>query len=191
MTFDKNDYPALGFNFKVTSTHSLSGSPQKIAENLAKNLLAGGPTESYFQSISGISASVQKNPTVDGGINNRQYNLPGPTTYSDLILSRGIMKSSSELTKWCRTFLLQDNFYYGVERRTINVMLLDRSSDNILMTWSFFNCYPTKITIGDFNARASGDNAIAIETLEVAYSNYYRYTGDGSLLSLTGIAREL
>lgn len=186
MTFDKNDYPALGFNFKVTSTHSLSGSPQKIAENLAKNLLAGGPTESYFQSISGISATCGGEDVVDGGINNRQYKLPGPTTYSDLRLSRGIMKNSSELTKWCRTFLLQDNFYYGVERRTINVMLMDRSSNNILMTWSFFNCYPKKIEIGDFNADKT---EIAVETLEVAFTNYYRYSGDGSLLSLTGIAR--
>jgi len=182
MAFDKKDYPALGFNFKVTSTHSLSGSPATIAANLAKNLLFG-PDESFFQSVSGITATIGDGSTlVDGGINNRQYKLPGSTTYSDLKLSRGIIKGSSPLGKWCRTFLIRDVFWYGVERRTLNVMLLDRSGDNILMTWSFYNCYPKEIEIGTFSADKS---EIAVETLTIAYTHFNQVFND-SWMSLIG-----
>ena len=163
MKLDKMDLPALGFNFKVTSTYSgLLG--------IASNLLFG-PDEGYFQTVSGIQASMEPQTVVSGGINNRQYKLPTTTTYSDLVLKRGIVKKSSSMGKWCRTFLINDISYYDVERKTINVMLMDADQDNVLMTWSFFDCYPKSIEIGEFNAEAS---ELAVETLTLCYSHFNR-----------------
>ena len=165
MKSKKNDYPALGFNFKVTSTHSLGGN---MIRGLAKNLLFG-PDESFFQSISGIKATAGDSPMFNSGINNRQYKLPTSTTYSDLVLTRGLVKKTSPLGNWCRTFLIKDVFYYGVERRTVNVMLMDSHRDDILMTWSFYDCYPKELEVGAFNADKS---ELAIETLTLAYSHF-------------------
>jgi phage tail-like protein len=162
MKLDKMDLPALGFNFKVTSTYSgLLG--------IGSNLLFG-PDEGYFQTVSGIQASMEPQTVVSGGINNRQYKLTTSTKYDDLKLVRGLVKKSSPLGSWCRTFLINDVvFFYAVERKTINVMLLDTNSKDIITTWSFYDCYPKSIEIGSFNADKS---EIAIETLTLAYSHF-------------------
>lgn len=156
MNIDKNDYPALGFNFKVTSTGVLQGA-------------SSDPDESFFQSVSGIKATAGDSLTVNSGVNNRQYKLPTATTYQDLKLTRGLLKKKSGIADWCISFLLDDTHKYNVERRTVNVMLLDRNHDSILMTWSFFNCYPKDLEIGAFNADKS---ELAIETLSLAYSHF-------------------
>jgi|TARA_B110000967_G_scaffold194505_1_gene223074 phage tail-like protein len=168
---NKKDYPALGFKFKVTSTlspegKSISGSKMNSVDK--KNMLSGSE-ESYFQSISGIKATAGDSIIVNAGINNRQYKLPTATTYPDLILTRGLIKGASQLGKWCQNFLINDIYSYYVERRIINVMLLDKDKDDILMTWSFYDCYPKEMEIGAFNADKS---EIAIETLTLAYSHF-------------------
>lgn len=160
-----NDYPALGFNFKVTSTYSLGGS---LVSGLAKSVIYG-PDESFFQSVSGIKATLGESIIVNSGINNRQYKLPTTTTYSDLKLIRGVVKKSSPLGKWCRNTLINDRFYYGIERRTVNIMLMDSNREDILMSWSFYDCYPKEFEIGAFNADKS---ELAIETLTLAYSHF-------------------
>lgn len=162
---DKKNYPALGFKFKVTSTASLGG---QLLTGLAKNVFFD-PGESYFQSISGIKATAGESIVANSGINNRQYKLPTPTTYPDLILSRGLVKESSTMGKWFRNFLINDMSFYSIQRRTVNVMLLDSNSDDILMTWSFYDCYPKEIEIGAFNADKS---EIAVENLTLSYSHF-------------------
>lgn len=88
MNIDKNDYPALGFKFKVTSTNQLVGLDGPLSS------IFFDPDESFFQSISGISADLNTSAITDAGSNNRQYHLPGTTTYSDLVLSRGLIKEN-------------------------------------------------------------------------------------------------
>jgi phage tail-like protein len=162
---DKKDYPALGFKFKVTSTAALGG---QLISGMAQNMIFG-PDESYFQSISGIKATAGESVIANSGINNRQYKLPTATTYPDLVLIRGLIKENSPLGKWCRNFLINDLSSYGVSRRTVNVMLLDQDNDDIIMTWSFYDCYPKEMEIGAFNADKS---EIAIETLTIVYSHF-------------------
>lgn len=162
---DKKDYPALGFRFKVTSTVALGG---QLTAGMIQNMIFG-PDESYFQSISGIKATAGESIMVNGGTNNRQYKLPTATVYPDLVLTRGLAKKASPLGKWCRNFLINDAFFYGVSRRTVNVMLLDQNNDDIIMTWSFYDCYPKEMEIGAFSADKS---EVAIQTLTLAYSHF-------------------
>ncbi len=162
---DIRDYPALGFRFKVTST----ASPQGDGVFSMSNNSIIGIEESYFQSISGIKATAGESIVINGGRNNRQYKLPAATTYPDLVLSRGLIKKDSSLGRWCRNFLIADNNLYSVERRIFNVMLIGKDKDDILMTWSFYDCYPKELEVGAFNADKS---EIAIETLTLAYSYF-------------------
>ena len=48
-------------------------------------------------------------------------------------------------------------------------MLLGGNRDDILMTWTFYDCYPKEVEIGAFNADKS---ELAIETLTMAYSYF-------------------
>ena len=162
---DRKDYPALGFRFKVTSIESPEGpSISDSMENIRE-----GSKESYFQSISGIKATVSPAVAFSGGMNKRQYKLPTATTYGDLILTKGIIKGSSELADWCRDFLLVEREKFKVKRRIINVMLLGEDKDDILRVWSFYDCYPIELEVGAFNLDKS---EIAIETLKLSYSYF-------------------
>ena len=137
----KKDYPALGFNFKVTSTLSSAGSSGY-----------GSDSDSFFQSITGIKATAGESVVVNSGVNNRQYKLPTATTYPDLVLTRGLTTRTSNFGDWCHSFLIKDKGSYRVQTRTINVMLLGGNRDDILMTWTFYDCYPKEVEIGAFNA---------------------------------------
>lgn len=166
MHIDKNDYPALGFKFKVTSTNSSSGLGGVISSVFYQ------PDESFFQSVTGIGAELGTSPIVNGGQYNRQYHLPNGTSYTNLVLSRGLLKSASPMSKWVRDLLTSDYHYFGVTLKTINVLLMERNSDNkeqIVMSWTFYNCYPVGVEIGSFNADKS---EVAVEKLTVCYSHF-------------------
>lgn len=151
----KNDYPALGFKFKVTSTCNVDNT---VFED----------SDCFFQSISGIKATAGETIIVNSGFNNSQYKLPTGTTYPDLILTRGLVRKSSSFGQWCYDFLIKQGQQYDkIKTRTITVMLLGENKDDILMQWSFNNCYPKALEIGAFNADKS---EIAIETLTMVYS---------------------
>ena len=153
----KNNYPALGFKFKVTSTLSDIGGDGLF-----------DVSDSFFQSISGIKATAGESVIVNSGFNNSQYKLPTGTTYPDLILTRGLIRKSSSFGQWCYDFLIKQGQQFDkIKTRTITVMLLGEKLDDILMEWSFYNCYPKELEIGAFNADKS---EIAIETLTMAYS---------------------
>jgi phage tail-like protein len=166
MHIDKNDYPALGFKFKVTSTNSSSGLGG------VNSSIFYQPDESFFQSVTGIGAQLETTPIINGGQYNRQYQLPNGTKYTNLVLSRGLLKSASPMSQWVRDLLTGDYHYFEVSLRTINVLLIERDADNkdqIIMSWTFFNCYPVGVEIGAFNADKS---EVAVEKLTICYSHF-------------------
>ena len=165
MEVDKNTYPAVGFNFRVTSSDANFGLGT-ISELTGFEL---NQTDASFQSVTGISASLGTSPYKALGSNNRQIVLPETVTYSNLELTRGIVKKDSNIGKWCNGFLTDDQWWYFVSRKTINVFLLDNNSNDILLTWTFFNCYPIEINIDPFDAM--GGN-YAVETMKLTYSHF-------------------
>ncbi len=143
-----NDYrPPVGFFFKV----AIGGLPD---------------SESDFQEVTGLTASIETQQVIEGGENRFVHNLPLRVKSEKLILKRGL-KVNSGLLSWCRKAIEEFSF----SPKDIDIFLLDpgaaNPSDNILMSWHIVHAYPVKWSVSAFNAM---ENNLAIETIELQYN---------------------
>ena len=129
------------------------------------------PTFRFIVSIDGISQGAFTECTLpsveweteelkEGGLNTYIHQLPGRRRGAKLTLKNGV--GSSDLMNWYR-----DTMNEVLRRRNITIKLLnakDKLNDPI-MTWNIQGAYPTKWTGPQLN---SGENSIAIQTLELA-----------------------
>ncbi len=129
------------------------------------------PTFRFIVSIDGISQGAFTEcalPSVEweteelkeGGLNTYIHQLPGRRRGAKLTLKNGV--GSSDLMNWYR-----DTMNEVLRRRNITIKLLnakDKLNDPI-MTWNIQDAYPTKWMGPQLN---SGENSIAIQTLELA-----------------------
>ena len=148
-----NVYPLPAFSFRL----SFSG----ITDN----------NDFAFQEASGIEVSMGVEEVVCGGQNDFHYKLPQPAKYSNLVLKRGLFAFNSKLVTWCNdTF--QNGFVKTISPKTVNLKLLDESGKPAI-TWTLYGAYPVKWTISDFKAQ---ENALSIETIELAYQYFKQKT---------------
>ena len=84
--------------------------------------------------------------------------FPGLVKYSNLVLKRGVSKST-ELYDW-----FKQTKQGRVERRDIIVNILNEENEPVAV-WKMQNCWPTKYSGSVLKAKDSG---IFIETLEIA-----------------------
>lgn len=139
-------YPPVGFHFLVE--FALPG----IKEN-----------DSRFREVSGFSLELEEESIVEGGENRFVQKLPVRAKYPDLALKRGLLVDST-VRKWCQDAI--QNF--DIQPTTIWVKLLNDQHEP-LKTFTFFNAWPKKWSISDFNAESSD---LVIESLELAYQYY-------------------
>ncbi len=139
-----NYYPPLGFHFKV-EFDNIDG-------------------EFEFQSVSGLSVTLETEEIAEGGENRFKHKLPIKTSYPKLVLKRGVLVDSA-LIKWCREAV--ENF--NITPTDIVISLLNEEHEP-LMTWNVVHAYPVKWGVSDFNAEES---KMVIETIELAY-NYFK-----------------
>ncbi len=125
--------------------------------------LGAGNVDTRFQSVGGLSVSIEADSLSEGGENRFQHQLPTRTSYSDLVLKRGLT-DSSELFDWFA------NSAETLEIRPldVNITLLNENHEPA-MIWKIIHAWPKKSSVGDFNAEAS---AIVIQTLELGYRTY-------------------
>lgn len=143
-------YPPPGFYFRL----AFSGVSNK--------------DDIQFQEASGIQAEISTTEELSiGGENRFSYKLPGKPKYSNLVLKRGLARVNSQLAKWVRT-TLSNGFEAKVEVKTITLSLL-KADGQPLTSWIFYNAYPVKVQISDLK---SMENALVIETLEMAYTYF-------------------
>ncbi len=116
-----------------------------------------------FQEVSGLSAEIGVEEIEEGGQNGFVHRLPKRAKYGNLVLKRGLF-SDSELASWCRDAIEHFEF----ETRDITVSLLDEDGGT-LASWHFLHAWPVKWSISDFKAQ---DNALVIESLELAYRRF-------------------
>lgn len=146
-----NQYPyniPVGFSFKV------------VFPLFA--LLDGN--EAMFQDVSGINVQIETTDIQEGGVSS-VYKLPNRVKYENLVLKRGLLKGSS-LYFWMKNSFSNFDF----RPMDILVMLIDERGIPSV-TWMFRKTYPVAVKISEFK---STENAVVIETLELAYNYFER-----------------
>ncbi len=112
-----------------------------------------------FSEFSGLQAEVEVLSFEEGGCNDYTHKLPGRTKLSNITLKRGVAYTD-ELWLW---FVAVMNGL--VVRQNISVVLYDAAHVSA-KRWNFSRAYPVKWVGPAFKA---GENAISIETLELAH----------------------
>ncbi len=168
MEVDKDLYPISGFNFRVTSSEASMG----LGTLTQLTGIDINSQDGSFKSVKGISATLKFDSYNELANNNSQITLPLGISYADLELSKGIVKRSSSFGQWCSDFLTSYNTFYMVRRKTVNVFLIDVTKEEILASWTFYNCYPINVSVSDFDAMDG--KSIAIETIKLKYSRFQK-----------------
>jgi phage tail-like protein len=113
-----------------------------------------------FSEVSGLQAETQIEDYREGGVNDYVHKLPKETTYSNIILKRGIT-DSEVFWKWH-----QDVVNGNIKRRSGYIVLLD-SEKKETWRWNFVDAYPAKWSGPDL--RADSD-AVAFESIELVHN---------------------
>lgn len=161
-------YPPAGFNFSVTFALSTATVTKASIQAMSSQLVSTS-ADNGFAKVSGIGMNRQTEEIMEGGTNNRKYRLPTGISYDNLVLERGFAYKDSALGTWCYNALTLPSS--KLETRQVVVHLLPNAEDRTtpLMSWAFFDCFPVKWKLSEFNAKES---VLAIETLELAYSYF-------------------
>jgi phage tail-like protein len=122
----------------------------------------GGIDEAIFSECMLPPLEVDVLEQQEGGYNTGVHLLPGPVKSGRITLKRGVAQSN-ELLKWYRD-VATGNLQQA--SRQVSVVMYDSKLSEI-MRWNFERAYPVKWTGPTLNA---GENAIAIEALELAYA---------------------
>ena len=138
--------PPVGFHFKV---EVLGLTP--VADDLR------------FVEVGGLALEVATEDVPEGGENRFVQRYPGRAKYGDLVLKRGLLKTS-EVWNWARQ-CIED---LDVQPRDVNVTLLNPDHEP-LMTWHVIGAFPVKWSVSDLNATA---NAFVVETMTLAYRHF-------------------
>ena len=123
--------------------------------------------DSKFQDVSGLTAEIGIEEIKSGGENRFSHRLPTRAKYNNLVLKRGMLTDSG-LINWFKDAVENFNF----SPATVIVKLLN-TDHQPLESWSFIKAWPVKWVVSDFK---STDNAIVIETIELAYQYFRRGT---------------
>lgn len=131
--------PYLGYNFLVE----------------IEGLVAGG-----FREVRGLESSVEVKDYAEGGVNGFLHQLPGPTRYPRLVLSRGVTDVDT-LWAW------YDEVTQGViRRRNMTLMLLDGQRAPV-MWWDIRKALPVRWVGPTFNAASEAE--VATESVELVH----------------------
>jgi phage tail-like protein len=123
-------------------------------------LNAGENADLFFKSVSGIRFETEVVPIRAGGVNNTTFQLPGATKWSNIVLKQGFTGSSA-LLDW------RQKWIEGTMTRIESGLIIQLDTAlNERARWTFFNAWPCKWEISEFDATKS---ELAIETLELAH----------------------
>ena len=143
-----------------------------------------------FTSCSGLGVSRQVETIGEGGVNDRNYALPGKVSYSNITLSRGLT-ISRELWNWFR------NGLYDFQVKKLNLSIVQGASGQDLISavtssgnygtvkrWNVENAYPVSWKLSELST--SNVNAVAIETLVLAHDGLSLSSVMGTPMSIMG-----
>jgi phage tail-like protein len=140
------EYPFTGFHFLVVF-----------------EIFPQVPNDFRFQEVTGLNVSINVDTYNEGGENRFVHRLPGRTTYTDLVLKRG-MTLVSGVSAWCIDSM--ENFNYQPTNMLISLLNADHLP---VSSWYIANAYPIKYDITGLNAE---QNQIVIESITLRYEYY-------------------
>ncbi|WP_343690606.1 phage tail protein [Chitinophaga sp.] len=117
--------------------------------------------ELIFQEVTGLSSETQVIEYRGGS--SPVYStvkMPGIQKFSNITLKKGIFKGDKAM--WDKYSAIKMNTY---KRSSIVISLLDEGQQ-VAMSWTLKNAFPSKITVTDMKSDA---NEVAVETMEVAH----------------------
>ena len=122
-----------------------------------------GIQEAFFRECSGLEGEIEVLSYEEGGVNDHPHKLPGRAKSPNVVLKRG-MTDSNDLWQWFSD-VTKGVTKGKIERRTVEIVLCDAKGSEV-RRWTFYGAYPIKWTGPSLN---STENAVAIETLELAH----------------------
>lgn len=112
-----------------------------------------------FQEVSGLSVSINTTDIVEGGANNTTRKLINGTSYSNIVLKRGLCSNS--MYEWIEGFVTGNN----IKRLSGDIKLLN-DSGKVVKIFRFERGIPVKWEGPTLNVM---NDSIATETLEIAH----------------------
>lgn len=123
--------------------------------------LGGGMADASFQEVSGLDVEAQNIEYRHGDSKIfSDQKIPGLAKYGNVTLKKGVLVKDNQFFTWYNSIKMN-----VVKRVTVTIKLLDEG-ENLTMTWTLKNAWPTKINGTDLKADV---NEVAIETLELAH----------------------
>ena len=116
-----------------------------------------------FTEVGGLSVEMGSEEVPEGGENRFAQKYPTRAKYPELVLKRGLLRSS-EVWDWLRECIVD----YRIQPRAVDVALLNERHEP-LMTWHLVGAWPTRWAVGDLNA---ANNTYALESLQLAYQYF-------------------
>lgn len=166
--------PPVGYYFLVNFLMGTSNPLALMAQLYAQAATFGRgqdflekPMDARFQKVSGFRIFMNPFDFEEGGLNTHAHRLPTRYSYGNLVLERGIVMGS------LLNLQFQDAMAnYRFNPGNVLVHLLNEE-DQPVVSWLFMNAYPVNWSSSDLNA---DENKVVIETLELAYSRFQRFS---------------
>ncbi|HEX8144683.1 MAG TPA: phage tail protein [Pyrinomonadaceae bacterium] len=125
----------------------------------------GSVTVAGFAECTGLSMETKVFEYKEGGNNSTTLKFPEATTYTNVVLKRGITKAN-DLINWQMEVV---NGTFGINKRdasnNIAILLMNDKGDEV-KRWNLKRAFPVKWVGPDFKAAG---NEVGIETLELAH----------------------
>jgi phage tail-like protein len=128
-----------------------------------------------FSECSGMGMKIKREAIFEGGVNNQQRIIIGPTEYTDVTLKRGTT-DNTVFWEW-----LQKTARPGPkERRNVNILVFNQAGET-MQCWTLFGAIPVGWKAPALQANS---NAVALEELTLAYEGLeMKKTGGGGAIA--------
>ncbi len=119
-----------------------------------------------FTECDGLSVQVKKDTLMEGGVNEQQRILLGPSEFSDITLKRG-MSDDSVFWDWISPLLEQRSSNQKIEkhRRNVNILVFNQAGET-MQCWTLIGAVPVGWKSPSLQADSSN---VGIEELTIAY----------------------
>ncbi|MDF2867646.1 MAG: phage tail protein [Gammaproteobacteria bacterium] len=124
-----------------------------------EGLIAGS-----FAEVSGLNITTEVEIIREGGVNDFAYVLPKTTSYSNIVLKRGVTNFDL-IWQW-----YDDAINGNIKRKNGSIYLLD-NADLPVIWWNFYHAFPVQWDGPSFDA---GTSSIATASLSLAHQGLKR-----------------